>query len=393
MKKFLTPTLLVVSFISFCTDIATEMLYPVLPLYLASVGYGVVVIGALEGFSEAFSGLNKVFFGHISDQTGKRTLFMKIGYALSAISRPLIGATTSAWGIFGAKFADRIGKGIRTAPRDAIIVSESTPETRGRAFGFHRTLDTLGAVIGPAIGLLLLITHPGNYRALFFYAVIPGVIAIALTFMLKKEPKVATGAIKKRGPSLQAFKDFWKTSTPQYKKMIVGFTLFALLNSSNVFLILRAQELGLSDLWILGAYIVYNIVSAAAAFPLGVLGDRIGFKWTYIAGLFIFALSYGLFGFGLTATWAILGLFGIYGLFSAVNDGTANAWLSLHVPSEYKATGLGLHMTLSALAFFAASFITGVLWNKVGSALTFTIISIGTCIVMLYFMLLRFESK
>lgn len=114
---------------------------------------------------------------------------------------------------------------------------------------------------------------------------------------------------------------------------------------------------------------------------------------TTIAGLFIFALSYGLFGFGLTATWAILGLFGIYGLFSAVNDGTANAWLSLHVPSEYKATGLGLHMTLSALAFFAASFITGVLWNKVGSALTFTIISIGTCIVMLYFMLLRFESK
>lgn len=175
--------------------------------------------------------------------------------------------------------------------------------------------------------------------------------------------------------------------------MIIGFTLFALLNSSNVFLILRARELGMSDLWVLGAYVVYNIVSAAAAFPLGALGDKRGFKWTYIAGLFIFALSYGLFGFGLHSVWMILALFGLYGIFSAVNDGTANAWLSLHVPAEYKATGLGLQMTLSSLAFFVASLITGILWNKVGSSLTFSIISIGTFLVMLYFIFLRFEGK
>ncbi len=385
MRKFLTPTILYLSVISFFTDIASEMLFPVLPLYLMALGYSPLVIGALEGFAEAVSGLGKVFFGHLSDRSGKRNIFIKIGYAISALSKPAIGLTSSLSGIFVAKFADRVGKGIRTAPRDALIIAESDQSVRGKAFGFHRALDTLGAVIGPVIGLLLLIRFNFDYSKIFFFAIIPGLLAVLFTFLIKKEKSAASPAEIKKAPTLKTFIDFWRQASPMFKKMVLGFTMFSFVNSSNVFLILRTRDLGLPDLWILGVYIVYNTTYALASYPLGALGDRYGFKNTYLAGLFIFSLSYGLLGFGGSSIVFFVSSFVLYGLFSAIDDGSAKAWLSLHVPPEFKATGLGLQLSLSAIGFFVSSVVTGVLYITLGGTITFILLSMAGLFVITYF--------
>jgi MFS family permease len=187
---FLTRNIALLSVVSFFTDVASEMLYPIMPIYLSAIGYGALTVGVIEGFAEAIAGLNKVFFGAISDKLGKRNLFVRIGYGISAFSKPLIGLSSSAAFIFFIRFLDRIGKGIRTAPRDAILTAESKEQYRGRVFGFHRSMDTFGAMLGPIAALIFLYFYPTNYSHLFIYALIPGVLAFAATLYLSKEKRV-----------------------------------------------------------------------------------------------------------------------------------------------------------------------------------------------------------
>lgn len=373
--------------VSFLTDIASEMLYPVMPLYLKEIGYGVLTIGVIEGAAEAVAGLNKVFFGHLSDHSGKRNIFIRIGYGISAFSKPLIGLSKSPVFIFFIRFVDRVGKGIRTSPRDAILTAESKPEVRGKVFGFHRSMDTFGAMLGPMFALIFLYYFPFEYAKLFIYALIPGIAAFIFTLFLAKEK---TGVVVSSKPkhSINEFKTFWKKSPPAYKQLLKGFLFLAILNSSNAFLLYRARELGFSDVYTIGSYIFYNLVYAVVSFPLGVLSDKIGFKPVYIGGLLVFSLVYSFFGFGISSPLVLFLLFGLYGIFTAVDEGMSKAWLSLHIPKEYKATGLGLHFTLNSLAFLVASILTAVLWSLTGAKFLFSVIALGNLFVIAYFLFL-----
>ena len=195
--KYISKTIWILSVVSLFTDMASEMLYPILPIYLKSIGFSIVLIGILEGLAEAMAGLSKGYFGKLSDNSGKRVPFVQLGYTLSAISKPLMAVLILPVWIFMLRTADRLGKGIRTGARDAILSEEATLLTKGKVFGFHRSMDTLGAVLGPGIALLYLYYHPENYKTLFYLAAIPGVLAIISTLLLKdkrgmKKVKIAS---------------------------------------------------------------------------------------------------------------------------------------------------------------------------------------------------------
>lgn len=385
--SFVTKTILILGLVSFFTDIASEMLYPIMPMYLSSIGYGVIAIGLVEGISELFAGFTKLYSGILSDRTGHRAIFIKIGYAISAIVKPAIGFTSSIGLIIGAKFFDRFGKGIRTSARDALITSESSPATRGQAFGFHRSMDTFGALIGPIIGLVLLVIYPNNYSLVFALAIIPGIIAVFCTFLLKKEPtkNVSQTQVK----IFFRFKKFWQQSSQSYKKILFGLVIFSLINSTNMFLILRATEIGFKDNIVLFAYIIFNFIFAIFSLPIGRLADRVGFKKIYIAGLIIFALVYSILGGSINSSTILLFIFAFYGIFSAIDEGASKAWISTHIEKEHRATGLGLYFALSSLAFFISSIVTSFIWKKYGGATTFTLVGLISIIPIIYFYIIK----
>ncbi len=187
--KIITRTVWILSLVSLFTDIASEMLYPVMPVYLKEIGFSILLIGILEGVAEATAGLSKSYFGKLSDVSGKRLPFVRLGYLLSAISKPMMAVFIYPLWIFFSRTTDRIGKGLRTGARDAMLSDEATPQTKGRIFGLHRAMDTLGAVLGPSVALIYLYFHPGNYAMLFYIAFIPGVIAISFTFLIHEGKK------------------------------------------------------------------------------------------------------------------------------------------------------------------------------------------------------------
>lgn len=400
---FVTKNILLLSLISLCTDIASEMLYPVLPLYLSQIGYSVVAIGLIEGLADAVSGLSKGFFGYLSDRYQNKAFFVRLGYGLSTFSKPLMGLTGTVPFIFMARLVDRFGKGIRTAPRDAILALESKPENRGAVFGFHRSMDTLGATIGPIISLLFLFYFPSQYRWLFFLVFIPGLIAFILTLLLKTKP--TNGELTSKQTSLEVsekqvaalarkksfWKDyrlFWKSAPAPYKKLLVGLLLLSFVNSSDMFLLLRAHELGLSGTAVILAFIIYNFVFALSALPLGMISDKWGFKNVFLLGLAAFVVVYT--GFAITEWPMILfGLFAVYGIFAAVNEAVSRAWLSHQLPSEVQATGLGLFMSLHSLAFLCASLVTGLIWENFGGEIAFALTALGGIAVFVYIFFLH----
>ncbi|MFZ3274566.1 MAG: MFS transporter, partial [Lutibacter sp.] len=267
--KNITKTVWILSIVSMFTDTASEMLYPIMPIYLKTIGFSIVLIGVLEGVAEATAGLSKGYFGKLSDNSGKRVPFVQIGYAFSAISKPMMAVFIFPLWIFFARTIDRFGKGIRTGARDAILSDEATPETKGKIFGFHRSMDTFGAVLGPALALLYLYFYPEDYKTLFYIAFIPGLLAVLATFYLK-DKRVIKEKTKVSTPFF-SFLKYWKVSPPAYRKLVTGLLVFTLFNSSDVFLILKAKQAGIDDTMVIGIYIFYNLVYALFAFPIGIL--------------------------------------------------------------------------------------------------------------------------
>ena len=382
--KTITRTVWILSLISLFTDTASEMLYPIMPVFLESIGFSVVLIGILEGIAEATAGLCKGYFGKLSDNSGKRAPFIQLGYSLSAISKPMmILFIYPAW-IFFARTIDRFGKGLRTGARDAMLSDEATPQTKGKVFGFHRSMDTLGAVLGPIVALVFLYFRPNDYKTLFLIAFLPGLAAVASTFLIKDKKQIQP-KVKVSTPFF-SFLKYWKVSPPMYRKVVFGLLAFALFNSSDMLLLLKVKQSGMADTYVIGLYIFYNLIYALAAFPIGMIADKLSLKSVFTSGLVLFAVVY--LGMALTANiYIYLLLFFLYGLYAAATEGIAKAWISNITDPKDTATAIGTFSGFQSLAAMVASSLAGLLWFWFGVETAFIATAVVTVLVIIYFVL------
>lgn len=382
--KYITRTVWILALVSLFTDVASEMLYPIMPIYLKTIGFSVLLIGILEGAAEATAGLSKGYFGKLSDTSGKRVPFIRWGYAFSAVSKPMMAIFIYPIWIFLARTMDRFGKGLRTGARDAMLSDEATPQTKGKIFGFHRSMDTLGAVIGPAFALIYLYFHPDNYKVLFLIAFGPGLLAILATFLLKDKKNYSS---KTKPASFFSFLHYWKESPAIYRRVVIGLLIFALFNSSDVFLLLKIKQARFNDTMVIGVYIFYNLVYALTSFPIGVLGDRIGLKKIFIVGLVLFAIVY--FGMAVnTNLYLFFAIFFLYGIYAAATEGISKAWISNITDKKDTATAIGTYTAFQSICTMLASSLTGLLWLKFNATVAFTITAVVTLIIVIYFVVI-----
>lgn len=350
--------------VSFFMDISSEMIYPLVPLFLANVlGTNKTLIGLIEGTAESTASLLKVFSGYLSDKTGSRKWLMAAGYGVSTLSRPFVALAAGWQQVLGARFIDRFGKGIRTAPRDTIIVEAADKAFLGRAFGFHRSMDTLGAVVGPGLAFFFLKLFSDNYRTVFWLSIIPGIIAVILIILFIKEKKKPQ-AIPAERPKLTLAHFDWR-----FKFFVLIAALFALGNSSDVFLILKAQQTGIPPLMIPVVYLLFNLVYSLTAIPAGMAADRFGKKRVILAGFILFAFIYYAFAAAGDAR-TIWALFALYGVFMGLTEGIQKAFLADIIPVDFKATAFGVYNTAVGLVMFPASLLGGWLWDNVSPSAT-----------------------
>jgi len=389
MFRNITRNIWLLSLVSLFTDMASEMLYPVMPVYLKHIGFSVLLIGILEGIAEAVAGLSKSYFGGLSDKAGKRLPFVQMGYALSAISKPMMALFTNIPWIFAARTTDRLGKGIRTAARDALLNQEAKPGGRAAVFGFHRAMDTMGAVFGPILALVFLYFYPGQYKSMFLLAFIPGILAIVFTLFIK-EKNIVPGKSKRIG-LLFAFQ-YWKESTPQYKKLVTALLIFALINSSDLLLLLKIKEDGYSDQQVISVYIFYNLIYALLAFPMGRWADRVGVKKIFLLGLFFFFITYSGFAFTQSIPVYLL-LFFCYGIYAAATEGISKAWISGLVQKGETASAIGTFTGFQSIAALISSSLAGFLWFQFGAKTAFLFSAIAALLLLLYFWRLNFIQE
>lgn len=371
----------ILSYVSLFTDIASEMLYPIIPIFLTSIlGASMSVVGAIEGAASIIAGVLKGFIGNLSDKIGKRALFVRIGYTLSALAKPLPGLFPHISAVVISRTGDRVGKGIRTAPRDALLGSYSDKNTTGAIFGFHRALDSVGAALGPLLALGLLYYFNNNYKLIFLIAFVPSLIAVSLTLFVKDNFIHTTVKSDKR------YSAFWKTAPSKYKMLLLIVTLFSLVNSSDVFLILKTKAISDSATMAILGYVFYNIVYAGFSYPLGKLSDKYGKKKIYSGGLLIFSLVY--LGFAtLENIYIIWALFALYGLYAAATEGVVKAWVTDLIPDEFRGSAIGLLTMFSSLAIMLGSFLAGVLWDQFGAEVPFLISSVVSFVIVIVIML------
>ena len=345
--------------VSLLTDISSEMIIPVLPLFLTlTLGAPVAAVGLIEGVAESTASVLRVFSGYLSDRSGRRKPLILAGYGLSNLTKPLL-ALAGAWPhVLALRFADRFGKGVRGAPRDALIADSVDASVRGRAFGFHRSMDTTGAAIGPLLAAATLAATAGDARAVFWLASVPGVAAVLLAWWLLRDRPAAPKDVD--APRL-GFRDLGRP----FALFTAVATLFALGNSSDAFLILRAQDAGMAVAVIPLAYVAFNTLYAVVATPVGIVSDRWARRPLLAAGYAVFALVYA--GFALAPNAPVVaGLFLAYGLYYALTDGVARALVADLVPAPLRATAMGTFSTATGLALLPASLIAGALWQVVG---------------------------
>ena len=304
-----------------------------------------------------------------------------MGYALSAISKPLPGLFPALSAVIASRISDRVGKGARTAPRDALLATYAEGQT-GAVFGFHRGMDTLGAALGPVGALILLHFYPGEYTLIFLVAFAPSVIAVTFTLFVKDNPASFKKVTKRN------YAEFWKAAPHQYKIILLLITLFSLVNSSDVFLILKSKDISNSASLAIWGYIFYNLIYASVSYPIGKYADKAGKKKVYIAGLYIFAGVY--FGFALYPDiYFIWFLFALYGIYAASTEGVVKAWVSDLIPDEDRGSAIGLLTMCTSLSIMLGSFIAGVLWDAFGSIVPFMLSAVVSALVATLFIVIK----
>jgi MFS family permease len=348
-----------VSVVSLVNDLASELAYPVVPLFVTTtLGAPVAALGVIEGIAEGVAVALGAASGWLSDRAGgRRVPWIASGYTVTAASRGAVAAATH-WGlVLVGRVADRVGKAVRTAPRDALIRDSSDPALVGASFGFHRTLDTVGASIGPVVAVLLLAAGL-SLRDVLWISVIPGLLAVLLVRRVREAPARPDGA------------DSESRLRAGYWPVVTAAVVFSLGNSSNAFLLLRAADLGLSQTLVILAYAFFNMVYAVFAWPLGSLSDRAPRGAVLAGGIAVYALVYA--GFAVASrSWAVWPLFALYGLYVAATDGVLKAWVADHVEGPMAGTAYGIYAGLVGVALLAASVIGGVLWTTVSPSATF----------------------
>lgn len=365
----LSRNVVILSWVSFFQDAASEMLYPVLPLFITGVlGAPPVVVGLIEGVAEGLSSVMKGISGRLADRFARRPL-VAAGYGLSSVAKALI-AFAAGWPfLLVCRVLDRVGKGLRTSPRDALIASDTPPAMRGRAFGFHRALDTAGAVVGPLIGLGLYEALQHQLRPLFLIAFLPALASVALVAIVREGPlpgKTAEPAAK--GPLPRA-----------YWRVVVFLTIFGLANFSDALIILRVKQLGFGFAAIMVAYALYNASYALLSYPAGVIADRVTPPLVFAVGLGVFAIAYLGFGFAQASWWAWL-LLPFYGAYTALTDGVGKSWIAGLVLARSVGSGLGLYQGITGAASLVAGVWAGLAWGGTG---TLPFLVSGTIVALL----------
>ncbi len=363
-SRGLTGNILVFGLVSFLTDVSSEMIYPLLPLFLTAVlGAGPVFLGLIEGLAESTSSLLKLFSGLLSDRSNRRKPLVLAGYGLSSLARPLVAATATPMQVLLIRFTDRVGKGIRTSPRDALIVESVDPTLRGRAFGFHRAMDHAGAIAGPLLASALLASVTSDLRTVFWLAAIPGGFAVVLILVGVREaprpPRPMTGVAP-----LDAL------PRGELRAYLLILFLFTLGNSSDAFLLLQAGRLGVTPTAIPLLWVMFHLVKMASVLPFGALSDRIGRRGMIVAGWGVYALAY--LGFALARTelhvWL---LFALYGLFYGLTEGTEKALLADLAPPDRRGGAFGWYHFAVGIGALPASLLFGWLWQQAGAPAAF----------------------
>ena len=386
-KKLKIPkNVFILGLVSFFNDIASEMIYPLIPIFLTSaLGAPVSVVGLIEGIAESIASILKVISGWMSDKVQKRKPFVISGYSLSAFSKIIFSLAYSWPVVLLARFIDRFGKGTRTSARDALITESSESSARGRTFGFHRAMDTMGAVIGLLLAIVAIRILKENYRFIFLLSFIPAFIGVLLLFFFVKERV-------NKSKSTVDFQFNWKSFDPSFKVFLFISFIFALGNSSNAFLILRAQDLGLSVTMVMLAYVLFNFVYAIFSLPAGIISDKIGPKKILLAGFLLFAVIYLFFGL-ITKSIFIWLLFPFYGIYMALTEGIGKAYISNLIPKEKAGTAFGIYQTTIGLCTFFASWIAGLLWSYVSIGAPFIFGSLMAILAALLFYIFSIFSK
>jgi len=352
--------------ISLCTDFASEMLYPVVPLFLVhGLGASPVVLGIIEGSSEALVGLLKGVIGRWSDRVGRRREFVIAGYTLSGLVKPIPAVLPVWWSVFGGKLLDRLGKALRTAPRDALLAAVAPEGQRGRVFGFHRSMDTWGAVLGPLAALGWLGWMPGAYRELFALTLVPSAVAIVLSWRIR-EPRVGTPSRASAAPERSATR--MRLPSSVYRALLF-WGAFAIGFPGMAFVVLRLRDFG-NDLFALGAYTGYNLLYAVAAAPMGRLFDRFGRRAVLQLGVLLCAVACAVLAIGRSAVIAPLAVVGL-GVGMAALETASRAWIADITTAEVRGTALGLYATVGSIAAFGAALWAGWLWEHFGAAAPF----------------------
>jgi MFS family permease len=353
--------------VSFLTDISSDMIYPLLPVFLTDVlGSSKVFVGLIEGIAESTASILKIFSGWFSDKIGKRKPVVILGYSLSSISKPLLALVSSAWQVLFIRFADRTGKGIRTSPRDALIAETSDGQRRGASFGLHRAMDSAGAILGPLLAFVLLPLLNKNYRHLFLLASIPAFFSILVLLVWVKEDR-----LRREKVPLAEKKTHFKFDA-KFKLFVLVVALFTLGNSSDAFLFLRAKNLGVNVVFIPLLWGLFNLVYTLSSTPAGVLSDKIGRRKIILFGFLVYGLSYLGFAFANRSLHVWI-LFAIYGVYYGLTDGALRAFVADLVKEEDKrGTAYGFYHGAVGFCALPASLILGYLWQTFGAHVAFS---------------------